>query len=292
MGLGKSSLQPNVEPPVGRYQHFALFMGSFMLVVGGRTNNLGENVPLEVYDCESSDRMRFLPVQRFRHSCWMIDTYLYVHGGFEQNSPNIPADNLIKIDTSKFFQNQTGRLTKMNDNPMAISFQLNVDNQNSNEPNKYPYFSYMSPQDEHIRKVVRETHQEQLPMLSLRSELPLSKSSTWERPNREFKLRYSKPSESRERTLRKARIKATLESRFLTENQAQGLSEKRLRMSLWSTRLERPVSLSRSRSSASASKTRSLSSEARLSMLLTTCHIRRQEIHMLTLKKEDIWRVL
>ena len=41
--------------------------------------------------------------------------------------------------------------------------QPSVDNQNPNEPNKYPYFSYMSPQDEHIRKVVRETLQEQLP---------------------------------------------------------------------------------------------------------------------------------
>ena len=31
------------------------------------------------------------------------------------------------------------------------------------QPSKYPYFSYMSPQDEHIRKVVRETLQDQLP---------------------------------------------------------------------------------------------------------------------------------
>jgi len=34
---------------------------------------------------------------------------------------------------------------------------------NADEPNRYPYFSYMSPQDEHIRKIVRETLQDQLP---------------------------------------------------------------------------------------------------------------------------------
>ena len=119
----RAPYKPNAEPSVGRYQHSTLFMGSFMLVVGGRTNNVGENVPLEVYDCESSDWMRFPPVQRFRHSCWMIDTYLYVHGGFEQNSPNIPTDTIIKIDINKFFQNQTGGFTKMEDNPMAMSFQ-------------------------------------------------------------------------------------------------------------------------------------------------------------------------
>lgn len=45
-----------------------------MMVIGGRTNNVGEIVPFEVYDTESSEWFKFDSLQRFRHSCWGIDT--------------------------------------------------------------------------------------------------------------------------------------------------------------------------------------------------------------------------
>ena len=54
-----------------------------MVVVGGRTNNVGESVPLEVYDTETSEWYRFPAVLRFRHSCLKLDSWLYIHGGFE-----------------------------------------------------------------------------------------------------------------------------------------------------------------------------------------------------------------
>jgi len=117
----RAPYKPHGEPPVGRYQHSTLFMGSYMLVVGGRTNNVGENVPLEVYDTESSDWLRFPPVQRFRHSCWLIDNFLYVHGGFEQHSPNIPTKSIIKLDINKFFLGQGGNF-KLEDNSLSVSF--------------------------------------------------------------------------------------------------------------------------------------------------------------------------
>jgi hypothetical protein len=74
-----------------------------MMVIGGRTNNVGEIVPLEVYDTESSEWYKFNSLQRFRHACWSVDANVYVHGGFEHETPNIPINIIARIDTYKLF---------------------------------------------------------------------------------------------------------------------------------------------------------------------------------------------
>lgn len=74
-----------------------------MMVIGGRTNNVGEIVPFEVYDTESSEWFKFDSLQRFRHSCWGIDSSIFIHGGFEHETPNIPINNISKIDANKLF---------------------------------------------------------------------------------------------------------------------------------------------------------------------------------------------
>lgn len=45
--------------PTPRYQHSTLFLGPLMIVMGGRTNTVGEDVPMEVYDTESSEWYKF-----------------------------------------------------------------------------------------------------------------------------------------------------------------------------------------------------------------------------------------
>ena len=47
------------EEPLARYQHSTIFVGTLMLVLGGRTNTVGENVQLEVYETESSEWKKF-----------------------------------------------------------------------------------------------------------------------------------------------------------------------------------------------------------------------------------------
>ena len=42
-------------------------------------------------------------MQRFRHSCWVSNNNVYVHGGFEHEIPNIPLSEICKIDTLKLF---------------------------------------------------------------------------------------------------------------------------------------------------------------------------------------------
>ena len=90
--------------PTHRYQHTTLFIDSLMIVAGGRTNTVGESVPLEVYDTESSEWFRFSSVLRFRHTCIALDSVLFIHGGFEHETPNIPTAKMLKIDTSKLFK--------------------------------------------------------------------------------------------------------------------------------------------------------------------------------------------
>ena len=74
-----------------------------MMIIGGRTNQVGQLVPLEVYDTESSEWYKFNSVQRFRHSVWASNNNVYVHGGFEHEIPNVPLSVICKIDTNKLF---------------------------------------------------------------------------------------------------------------------------------------------------------------------------------------------
>lgn len=101
------------DAPTYRYQHSTLFLGPLMIVIGGRTNTVGEVVPLEVYDTESSEWTSFKSLQRFRHVCWAVEFKVYIHGGFEQDTPNIPINNISTIDAEKLFANHTLLYDKM-----------------------------------------------------------------------------------------------------------------------------------------------------------------------------------
>lgn len=84
-----------------------------MVVVGGRTNTVGENVQLEVYETESSEWHKFDCLQRFRHTIWAIDSTIYMHGGFEKETPNFPTNTIMKIDLMALFRNLPPLKTKL-----------------------------------------------------------------------------------------------------------------------------------------------------------------------------------
>lgn len=75
-----------------------------MIVLGGRTNTVGENVQLEIYETESSEWKKFQSLQRFRHTVWSIESVIYMHGGFENETPNIPTNSIMKIDLANLFK--------------------------------------------------------------------------------------------------------------------------------------------------------------------------------------------
>ena len=70
-----------------------------MFVLGGRTNTAGEQVSMEVYETENSEWKKFNSVQRFRHSIWSTDMQtIYMHGGFDNATPNVPTNSIMKLD--------------------------------------------------------------------------------------------------------------------------------------------------------------------------------------------------
>ncbi len=58
---------------------------------------------LDIYDTDTSDWYRLNNIERFRHSCFMIDHNIYIHGGFDQEMPNIPTDKILCLDLNKIF---------------------------------------------------------------------------------------------------------------------------------------------------------------------------------------------
>lgn len=74
---------------------------------------MGEIVPLEIYDTESSEWYKFNSLQRFRHACWSVDANVYVHGGFEHETPNIPINVIARIDTYKLFHKHDHLIQKI-----------------------------------------------------------------------------------------------------------------------------------------------------------------------------------
>jgi hypothetical protein len=97
--------------PIGRYQHSSLFIYSMLFIIGGRTNTVGETLTIDVYDTETSEWSKFNSVQRFRHSSWLTEQFIYVYGGFELDSPNVPTDTVTKINLVKLL---TGNDTLLN----------------------------------------------------------------------------------------------------------------------------------------------------------------------------------
>lgn len=99
----KAPYKPDKEPPLARYQHSSLFVGSTMLILGGRTNEPG-NVGMEIYDTETSEWYRAPAAQTFRHGSWFSEGFIYLYGGFDQEAPNIPTDLVTRINILKAFQ--------------------------------------------------------------------------------------------------------------------------------------------------------------------------------------------
>jgi len=76
-----------------------------MIVIGGRTQHPNDKVLLEMYDTDLSDWFKFFPVQRFRHSSWIIGQKVFIHGGFEPEAPSVPTDVICVLNLKTLLQN-------------------------------------------------------------------------------------------------------------------------------------------------------------------------------------------
>jgi len=94
----KAPQEPNNPMIKPRYQHSALFLGSLMIIVGGRASDIPESLPLDIYDTEKNEWVNQKCIQRFRHIAFMYDDSLFIHGGFEQENPSTPIPKIHRIN--------------------------------------------------------------------------------------------------------------------------------------------------------------------------------------------------
>lgn len=76
-----------------------------MMVIGGRTNNVTEQLPLEIFDTETSDWITFNSLQRFRCGTWLTDKFVNIYGGFDLATPNVPTDSIYRVNLATLFSN-------------------------------------------------------------------------------------------------------------------------------------------------------------------------------------------
>lgn len=60
-------------------------------------------MPLDIYDTDSSDSYKLPNIDRFTHTCFMIEHDIFIYGGFDQEAPNIPTESTLKLDLNKAF---------------------------------------------------------------------------------------------------------------------------------------------------------------------------------------------
>ena len=99
--------------PKDRHQHSSIFCGNFFINIGGRSNTDGDNLPLEVYDTDTSEWHTFVNFRRFRHALFIVDSTIFIHGGLEDEKHNNPASNLNEINLEELFEKDTTILNKL-----------------------------------------------------------------------------------------------------------------------------------------------------------------------------------
>ena len=99
--------------PHDRIQHTSVFCGNFFINIGGRSQSTGDDIPIEVYDTETSEWSTFIVFKRFRHSSFLYDNFLYIHGGLEDEKHNNPDRALNEINLLDLFQSNNNVLGKL-----------------------------------------------------------------------------------------------------------------------------------------------------------------------------------
>jgi protein phosphatase len=95
---------PYKGTPKDRLQHSSIFCGNFFINIGGRSNTEGDNLPIEVYDTDTSEWHVFTNFRRFRHALFIVDSTIYIHGGLEDEKHNNPASNLNELNLDELFE--------------------------------------------------------------------------------------------------------------------------------------------------------------------------------------------
>ena len=91
--------------PKERLQHCSVFLGPFFINIGGRNNKCGDDLPIDIYDTETSEWSSYGSFRRFRYASFLYDNYLYLHGGLEDDKQNNPAKDLKEVNVLELVKN-------------------------------------------------------------------------------------------------------------------------------------------------------------------------------------------
>ena len=60
--------------------------------------NEGDNLPIEIYDTETSEWHSFQTFRRFRNSAFIINASLFSQGGLEDEKNNSSTNTMVEIN--------------------------------------------------------------------------------------------------------------------------------------------------------------------------------------------------
>jgi hypothetical protein len=89
--------------PQKRFQHTISFYYNFLIVIGGRNDIDIKQIPIEIYDTESSQWESVAFFNKFRHTSWIVEDSVFTHGGFQLTDTIVAQNDIIKIDLVKLF---------------------------------------------------------------------------------------------------------------------------------------------------------------------------------------------
>lgn len=108
-----------------------MFCGNFYINIGGRGSSEGDNLPLEIYDTETSEWHTFFNFRRFRQACFVVDSSIFIQGGLEDEKSNSPTNILQEFNLLDLFANDNNILTKLK-NYIADKKKLSSSNSSPN----------------------------------------------------------------------------------------------------------------------------------------------------------------
>lgn len=88
-------------PPEARVQHSCTFLGSKLVITGGRGQDVNKPLPTAVYDTETCEWKMVSTVNRFRHASWVVGNLIFAYGGFDHKSQASPTSDLQVLDLER-----------------------------------------------------------------------------------------------------------------------------------------------------------------------------------------------
>ena len=101
--------------PHKRFQHTITFFYNFLIVIGGRNTSENKQIPIEIYDTQTSKWVSVAFFNKFRHTTWIVDDSIYTHGGFQLNNTLVAQSDIIKIDLIRLFNSNDILKNKYNE---------------------------------------------------------------------------------------------------------------------------------------------------------------------------------